>query len=151
YRDKIVASLGSTATVPQDELDTFGKRLGNVLLDGVACHRPKIDAGSVRNPRQQGLRVLLVVSREAGDTVVPLEEMTAARKRKFEGRMAKAGVEFEVRPGGRVAALSDAVTDPPTPWDVVQYLGHGELRETPTGKSVGGLRLVGNGTSETFL
>jgi hypothetical protein len=201
YRDKIVASLSSTATVPQDELDTFGKRLGKVLLDGdigvlygearregvrinlvindcllqripweylcgpgeqpipsrqrgiarvVACRRPNIDAHPVQNPGQKGLRVLLVVSREAGDTVVPLDEMTVALRQKFELRMPKTGVELEVKPVGTVSALSDAVTEPTTPWDVIQYLGHGEVRETRTGP-VGGLRLVGNGANETFL
>ena len=116
----------------------------------VACRRPRLDEQSDRSAGPNRLRVLLAVSRESGDSVVPLEEMTAALRHKFELRMPGSGVELVVKSVNTAKALSDAVTEPRRPWDIIHYLGHGELQKSASGVT-GGLRLMGDGGHGTFL
>ncbi len=115
----------------------------------VACRRPKLEIGRRNDAASPCLRVLLAVSHEPGDTAVPLGEMVAIIRSKFELRMPKSGVEITVKPVGDVAAFQDAVTDPGEPWDIIQYLGHGEVRDGTS--PVGALRLVTDKGKPSFL
>ncbi|MBB5696517.1 CHAT domain-containing protein [Muricoccus pecuniae] len=105
----------------------------------VACRTPP--GPRFRSSEKRDLRVLLAVSREAGDTFVPLEEMTATLRRKFALRMPTGGVTLEVRAVATKRAFFDAVREPEKPWDIMHYLGHGEVRQF-TGAPVGVLLLT---------
>lgn len=98
---------------------------------------------------KSNLRVLLAVSREANDNIVPLEEMTATLERKFALRMPGGSVKLEVRAVATRQAFQEAVTSPEQSWDIVHYLGHGEVRQGA--KPVGGLRLIDDVGNVEFM
>lgn len=113
----------------------------------VPCRTPRRSGKS--NQSKSDLRVLLAVSREAGDKLVPIEEMKATLQRKFALRMPSSSVALEVHAVATRRAFQNAVIEPEQPWDIVHYLGHGEVQQGAT--PVGGLCLTDNAGHEEFM
>ncbi|MGD0192621.1 MAG: CHAT domain-containing protein [Rhizomicrobium sp.] len=94
------------------------------------------------------LKVLLLVSRAPDDKIVPLDRFTKAMEDRFRLRL-KGKVELEVRAVGTQVAISSALRERDEPWDVVHFLGHGEIRDIEN-EAVGGIVLSGAG-EDRFL
>lgn len=95
----------------------------------------------VKNQGRETLRVLLAVSREPNDGNVPIDEMRAVLERKFKLRMPRNKVELVVCSASNRQDFSNAVTEADDNWDVIHFLGHGEV-QTGSSQSIGMLRLA---------
>ena len=102
----------------------------------VPCH-----TGSIESQASEKLRVLLAVSREPNDGDVPIDEMRAVLERKFSLRMPQELVELVVRAVSNRADFVAAVSERNHQWDVIHFLGHGEVNIGHS-QTVGTLRLV---------
>ena len=96
------------------------------------------------------LSVLLAVSRGPSDLNVPLEDLTKAMEAKFAAWLQKTKVDLAVRPIDSFTAFSRAVAEKPDAWDVIHFLGHGEVRKVGE-RLMAGLILVGGGNKMLFL
>lgn len=105
------------------------------------------DAGNTITARPAELKVLLLVSSDPQDTIVPSNDLTATIRKTFQAWIKAQNVKLEICSAPSIKSFSDAVNQGPEAWDVVHYLGHGEVR-TIGGEEVGGLLLCGDKKQE---
>ncbi len=98
--------------------------------------------------RPSELNVLLLVSANPTD-VVPIDDLAGMMNRTFEAWLGVVNVQLTVRKVPTIKALSEAVNEGTRAWDVIHYIGHGDVR-TVGGEELGGLELRGEGMPVFF-